>query len=67
MSNKITWKPTLAPGSYDSYTGGLLPSGVVVHVCIKCRRVVTEATHKEVSPNGRCFGCDGETETLTTP
>lgn len=66
MSNKIAWRPNVMPGSVDSYTGELLLSGMVVHVCIKCRRVVTAYTQKELGKN-RCFGCDGEVATLTMP
>ena len=66
MSNKIAWRPNVMPGSVDSYTGELLLSGMVVHVCIKCRRVVTAHTHKELG-KGHCFGCEGEVVTLTMP
>ena len=66
MSNKIAWRPNVMPGSVDSYTGETLSSGVVVHVCTKCRRVVTAQTQKDLGLN-RCFGCDNEVATLTMP
>jgi hypothetical protein len=65
--SSVVWRPVLVEDSVDSYTGEPLVAGMTVHVCTKCRRVVTDATHKEVSPKGKCFGCEGETVTVTVP
>ena len=66
MSSRIAWRPNVMQGSCDSYTGETLSSGVEVHVCIKCRRVVTTHTQKELGKS-RCFACDGEVVIVTTP
>jgi hypothetical protein len=66
---KIVWRDALPEESYDSYTGGKLVRGEVIHVCKSCKRVVTERTQQDLVSEGKtgCFGCGGTLAQTTAP
>ena len=66
---KIVWRDALPEESYDSYTGGRLVKGAVIHVCKTCKRVVAEQTQQDLASEGKvgCFGCGGTLVQTTLP